>query len=186
MIMLSVKASTLKVAAALAALGIVVAAAFWEGGSVRTAALIPLSDSSSTSQVSDASTNSGRIAFLKSFGWEVSNEPVEVVEVTIPQTFNTVYLNYNSIQKSQGYDLSKYRGQRVKRWTYDVKNYPGEKNVRANLLVYDGKVIGGDISTVALNGFMQGFAKKTTNVNTGIKPAQADIVTQTFDTGGKI
>lgn len=189
MLVISLRASTLKVAAALAALGVVVAAACWEGGAVRTVAEIPMQESSvsATAQVTDASTNAGRIAFLKSFGWEVSSDPVEVVEVTIPETFNAVYTNYNSIQKTQGYDLTQYKGKRIKRWTYDIKNYPNSTQpVRANLLVYNGKVIGGDVSSVAINGFMQGFAKKTTNVKTGIKPSQADIVSQTFATGGKL
>ena len=46
-----------------------------------------------------------------------------------------------------------------------MKNYPGYENkdgvVRANLLVYEGRVIGGDVCSVELDGFMQGFEKQT-------------------------
>ena len=105
-----------------------------------------------------AQTNEQRIDFLKQFGWEVSAEPVEVVEVVVPTEFDQTYEKYNIIQRKQGFDLADYKGKRVKRWTYEIKNYPeGKTGVRANLLVLDGKLIGGDVSSVELNGFMHGF-----------------------------
>ena len=106
----------------------------------------------------EAPNNLARITFLKSYGWEVSEEPSEVVSVVIPQTFGDVYENYNAIQTAQGFDLSGYRGKEVRRYTYEVLNYPGQKDyIRANLLIYRGKVIGGDICSVELNGFIHGF-----------------------------
>lgn len=107
-----------------------------------------------------------RIAFLKQFGWEVEPEPVEVTEVVIPNTFSDVYQQYNEIQKQQGLDLSKFGGVTCKRWVYRVLNYPepGE-SVRATLLVADGRVIGGDISSVALDGFMTGFLGRQTELS---------------------
>ena len=122
-------------------------------------------DPGSTPQASqtheaEAPNNLARITFLKSYGWEVSEEPSEVVSVVIPQTFGDVYENYNAIQTAQGFDLSGYRGKEVRRYTYEVLNYPGQKDyIRANLLIYRGKVIGGDICSIfAENGFMHGFA----------------------------
>lgn len=184
MFVLSLKASTLKLAAALAALAVVVAAAFWEGGVARTAPDTVREAAGSGAAVSavsgaEVSTNAQRVTFLKSLGWQVDDDPVEVVEVVIPKTFNAVYNNYNAIQKAQGFDLLPYRGTRAKRWTYNVKNYPGATaGVRANLLVYNGRLIGGDVSSVAINGFMQGL--KPGNASTGISPSQADIVAETF------
>ena len=85
-------------------------------------------------------------------------------EIVIPEEFDDVYLRYNELQKKQGLDLSKYRSKRVKRWTYIIKNYPGYSEtddcVRINLLVFDGCVIGGDVSSVELDGFMHTFAKE--------------------------
>lgn len=105
-----------------------------------------------------AEDNDQRTTFLEQFGWEVAEEPIEISEVTIPQTFNEVYEAYNEIQRSQGLDLAKYAGQICKRWVYEVTNYPGqEQNVHANLLILDGKVIGGDICSAELDGFMHGF-----------------------------
>lgn len=111
---------------------------------------------------SGAKTNEERIAFLSSFGWKPSEEPIEIVEVIIPSEFTDVYENYNEIQKQQGYDLTKFKSKRVKRYTYAITNYPGQEEkapgtIRANLLVYDSKIIGGDVCSVELAGFMHGF-----------------------------
>lgn len=107
-----------------------------------------------------APDNAARREFLAQFGWQTGEEPVEICEVIIPESFNEVYEKYNQIQKEQGLDLSRYMGGRCKRWTYEITNYPGQsEGVRANLLVSEGKVIGGDISSVALDGFMHGFER---------------------------
>lgn len=98
------------------------------------------------------------VAYLESFGWEVSEEPCEIVEVSIPTEFNDVYNNYNALQESQGFDLSAFKGEHVKRFTFEVLNYPNEPEyVRANLLVQENQVIAGDISSVKADGFMQGL-----------------------------
>lgn len=100
------------------------------------------------------------LSFISSFGWEVDEEPDEVREVIIPAEFDDVYENYNAIQLKQGYDLKKYAGERVKRWTYTVRNYPDYIDsdcIKINILVYGGEVIGGDVCSVRLDGFMHGF-----------------------------
>ncbi len=105
-------------------------------------------------------TNKQRLEFIRSFGWEVQEEPVEVMEVIIPQEFDAVYEEYNAVQKKQGFDLSKHAGKRVKRYSYVVTNYPGvEGEVRVNLLVKDNKIIGGDVCSMEMDGFMHGFSK---------------------------
>lgn len=109
-------------------------------------------------QNTSATNAQERIQFIAQFGWEVEEDPMEVSEVSIPAQFNQVYETYNAIQKKQGFDLSHYQGKRVKRWCYQITNYPGyDGEVHVNLLVYDGKVVGGDVSSVALDGFMHGF-----------------------------
>lgn len=109
----------------------------------------------------DAKTNQDRIAFLANFGYETSEEPDEVTEVLIPYEFDTVYEAYNEIQKQQGLDLIKYKGKRAKRYTYTITNYPGKsgENVEAeaSLLVYNNKIIGGDVSAKEAGGFSHGF-----------------------------
>lgn len=104
-----------------------------------------------------AATNDERVAFFKQFGWDVKSEPTSSGEVTIPEKFNDVYTTYNNIQKEQGLDLLPYAGKTVEQWIYDVTNYPQQQNMRATILVYNGRVIGGDLSTPELDGFMTGF-----------------------------
>lgn len=102
--------------------------------------------------------NQQRIDYLKTFGWIVTDEACEIVEVAIPTEFNDVYQKYNKIQKEQGFDLEQYKGKRAKRFTYEVKNYPNQPEyVRANLLIYNNQIIAGDISSLQLDGFMHGF-----------------------------
>jgi hypothetical protein len=110
-----------------------------------------------------AETHKERMNFISQFGWQVDEEPVQVKEVIIPTEVNDVYTAYNDIQRSQGFDLNEFAGERAKCWTYTVKNYEGYENqecIHANILVYDGKVIGGDICSVELDGFMHGFSGK--------------------------
>ncbi len=108
-----------------------------------------------------ASNESERLAFLSQFGWDVNTDPVKVEEVIIPTEFNEVYEKYNQLQLSQNFDLTDYAGKSVKKWTYEVKNYPGyEANsglIQLNMLIFDGVVIGGDVSNIEQNGFMQTF-----------------------------
>ena len=63
-------------------------------------------------------TNEDRVKFLSQFGYEVSEDPIETVEITLPETFDKVYAGYNELQKAQGLDLSKYRRKTVMRYTY--------------------------------------------------------------------
>lgn len=108
-----------------------------------------------------ASDAGERLAFLSQFGWEVEEDPVKVEEVIIPSEFNAVYEKYNQLQLEQKFDLTKYAGKTAKKWTYKIKNYPGYGTdcdfIYANLLVFEGVVIGGDVSSQEQNGFMRGF-----------------------------
>lgn len=106
-----------------------------------------------------AKTPEERLAYIQSFGWEATPEPAEVLEVIIPEEFDSVYQQYNSIQKKQGFDLTSFAGKRVKRYSYVVTNYPGATGeIRFNLLIQGDKVIGGDVCSLEQNGFMHGFA----------------------------
>ncbi len=109
--------------------------------------------------------NAARIDFLKSFGWEVSQEPVDVCEIIIPSEFNATYEKYNDIQKSQGLDLSAYKGQTCTHYSYKISNYPStDANIYADILVLNKKVIAGDICSTEIGGFMHGFKLPDRNV----------------------
>lgn len=99
--------------------------------------------------------------FLAQFGWEVDGTPLEEVKISIPAEFDKVMNAYNELQRSQGLDLSKYKGRDVTRYTFKVKNYPNyDGTVMANVIVYKGKVIGGDLCSSDVTGFICGFEGK--------------------------
>ena len=96
--------------------------------------------------------------FLAQFGWEVDAAQTKTVQVTMPSEFDKVFTGYNELQKRQGLDLSKYRNKAVTRYTFVVTNYPDyEGTVYANVLVYRNRVIGGDICSADVTGFVVGF-----------------------------
>lgn len=100
--------------------------------------------------------------FLAQFGWEVEAMPAEEVKIKIPAEFDKVMNSYNELQRNQGLDLSKYRGKEVTRYTFKVTNYEGYKGtVMANVIVYKNRVIGGDLCSSDVTGFIHGFEGKT-------------------------
>ena len=105
-------------------------------------------------------TNDDRVEFLAQFGWQVKNDPVETADITLPSEFDKIFTGYNEIQKRQGLDLSKYKNKTVTRYTYEITNYDGaDGRVFANVIVYRGKVIGGDVCSADVNKFIHGFEK---------------------------
>lgn len=96
------------------------------------------------------------VKFLAEYGWSVFDETVEIEEIFIPESFDSVYENYNALQKQAGLNLEKYKGEKAVRYTYIVKNYPKkrEDEVRANVVCVNGRPVAGDIMTVGLDGFM--------------------------------
>lgn len=159
MFMLSFRLSRRRMVVGVLALVLVVG--FGYVGMTRLFGSVETSTGSSVSsdkRKNAAKTNEQRVEFAKSFGWELEQEPVEILEVIIPKEFDEVYNEYNAIQKQQGYNLEKYAGKRCKRYAYLITNYPGaESEVRLNMLVYKDKIIGGDVCSMDLNGFMHGF-----------------------------
>ena len=105
-------------------------------------------------------TNDARVKFLTDLGWDVTTSPTESGEVKIPKSPDEVFDRYNALQKSMGYDLSKYAGKKVMRYVYQVNNYAGaQEPVYATLLVYKDNIIGGDITDTTPGGKVQGFCK---------------------------
>ena len=87
-----------------------------------------------------------RVEYLQEWGWQVAENPTLVEELAMPQEFGEDYAQYLELQSAQGFDLAKYAGKRIKRYTYEVQNYPtGVTGVSAHLLMYKNRVIGGEI-----------------------------------------
>ena len=137
--------------AAAAALILALILLLGDGGTAQTAAPAP-------------SANDGRVKFLTDFGWDVTTSPTESGRVRIPEESGEVFDRYNTLQKSQGYDLTKYAGKTVMRYVYKVGNYPGATEpVYATVLVYKNQIIGGDITDTSAKGHIRGFKMPETS-----------------------
>ncbi len=151
MLILTAKLEKRKIALALTGLVVVFAAA-------AAAFLWSARPASATTSVSPKGikTNEDRVAYLQDWGWLVSPEPTLVEELQMPEEFGAEYDQYLALQEGQGFDMAKYAGKRIKRYTYAVQNYPsGETGVVAHLLICKNRVIGGEVMG---NGFLHGLA----------------------------
>lgn len=110
----------------------------------------------------DGSTAEQRIEYIRSFGWDVGIAPTAIKEIRIPANFDEAYEQYNALQREQGFDLRKYRACYAYKYTYDILNYaePSPVPICANLIVYEGRIIGADISSSEANGLVTVLAKK--------------------------
>ena len=100
-----------------------------------------------------------RLDYLSAFGWEVEEAPLAIQELLIPEEMDESYDEYLTLQAEQGFDLTKYAGKRVKRYTYEVTNYPtGETGVQLNLLIHKNTVVGGEVLSPQLDGFLHGLS----------------------------
>lgn len=110
----------------------------------------------SDSMAKKIKTEQSRVEYLAQYGWEVESPALSEETVIIPRSFSEVFERYNQLQLQQGFDLSRFCGMEVEKYTYKVTNAQ-EEEVLALLFVYKGRVIGGDIHSTALDGFMQGI-----------------------------
>lgn len=159
MFVCSVKSNTLKfigiVAIAVAAVVTLIIALPQGSGSVAAGSVFEGADKVNYEKIK---TNENRIEFLGQFGWEANENCLEETEVKIPADFDRVMNSYNEVQKAQGLDLSKFKGKTVTRYTYEITNYPDyDGTVYANIIIYKNRVIGGDICSSDVKGFIQGF-----------------------------
>lgn len=121
-----------------------------------TAIIILLISTAAFGAFANESVDSKAVGFLNSYGWETDGKCIEREVVIIPDPFDLVYENYNLLQQDAGLDLSAYMGMRGVRHTYLINNYPIDvgEDVRANVIIIDGKCVAGDICTVSLDGFI--------------------------------
>ncbi len=98
-----------------------------------------------------------QVEYLESLGYTVDQSSRTSKKVTIPQTFDDVYLTYNTIQQECGFDLLNYTGKKVDLVTYSITNYPTGEEVLVDLLLYRDNLIGGAVYTTAIDGFMHGL-----------------------------
>ena len=102
-----------------------------------------------------AATDSARVAYLEALGWEVDDAPLETLSFALPDPLSDAYLEYNELQRTQGFDLMPYAGKAVDRYSYAVRNYPGPPTgTQADLYLHEDHIIAGDILCCDENGFV--------------------------------
>ena len=81
--------------------------------------------------------------------------------MVIPLEFSDVYQKFNELQTEQGYDLAEHQGEKATIYAYRVRNYSNCSGpVVAELYIANDRVIGGDIHSLSLNGFMHGLKRR--------------------------
>ncbi len=98
-------------------------------------------------------TNEDRVSAISMYGYDVSPDVVEVKEIVIPEKFNDVYENYNEIQIKGGFNLKNYSGEKVTLYKYQLRDSANAEFV--NLIICDGVIIGGDVSSARIDGDMK-------------------------------
>lgn len=94
--------------------------------------------------------------FLGRFKIKVESQPLEVTQITIPEIFDQVYVNYEKLQNKMGYSLKEYKGTTLTRYTYQVTNHQnsGQEDILAHVFVSGNEVVAADVCSVRLDGFM--------------------------------
>ncbi len=112
----------------------------------------------STGDMLDVSQLKGREKYLASYGWEVDPGSEEEQKVLLPKTFDGTLSEYAEMQTRQGYDFASYAGLECRQFTYRIGNYDGcDSTVYATLYVKGTRVIGADIHSADISGFMHGI-----------------------------
>ena len=107
------------------------------------------------SELINVTSAEGRIKYLSKLGWEADVSTEECKYVLIPKEFEGVMHSYSKLQTEQGYDFASFGGLECKQYTYVVTNYPAsDETVYATLYIKGGRVIGGDIHSASIDGFM--------------------------------
>ena len=166
MFIYSFRAATLKffgiIAITLVALIAIIAfvPVYAEGGNAVNDTPTNVNDESAEYSYDKVKTSADAANFLAQFGWTVDGGNAKSAKVTVPAELDKVFTAYNEIQRAQGLDLSKYKKKELTRYTFEVTNYPNyEGKVYANVLVYRNKVVGGDICSADVTGFVHVFEK---------------------------
>lgn len=91
----------------------------------------------------DGSTNEKRVEYLKTVGISVNDTAVSVKYTRIPEKIDGIYSEYVSLMMKSGFNISDFCGKSVTHYAYGITDSPHKT---ANLLVFENKIIAGDIT----------------------------------------
>jgi hypothetical protein len=99
-----------------------------------------------------AATNSQRLEFLRGYKVDCESEPCEIRDVVIPLEFNATFLKYEAVLKKQGLSLENYKGETVRKYSYELKG----ESALAELLVHNDKIVACAVLSLSEGG---GFSR---------------------------
>ena len=92
------------------------------------------------------------LQFLSELGWETCGECTSK-SVRLPQSTDKVWAQYLAMQAE--FPLADFSMQEVTQYTVEIKNHPqSDAAVYAHVYMKEGRILGGDIMSNALSGFM--------------------------------
>ena len=105
----------------------------------------------------DSKVNEKNLEFLKAYGWQAEEEPVELCRITIPEEFDSVFSVYHQLGVESGFDLEAYRGKHAMRYTYRLLNHEKSATgiVRVNILIVTDEIVSAHICSIEPEGFIQ-------------------------------
>ena len=85
--------------------------------------------------------------YLQQLGWQVEPDPIETLDLQLPQSLGDTWGDYAAMQAEQGFPFTDFAGQPIRRYTFRITNYPGmDGGVQANLYLCGDTLIGGGLS----------------------------------------
>ncbi len=109
----------------------------------------------------DVSTNAKRVQYINTLGITLQSDNFAQKTVVIPQEFSDVYKKYNALQIEAGFNLLNYCGKEVSVYTYNK-----DDQTVVNLIVYKGRLVGGDVASLNINGEMTALKGKNNDERT--------------------
>ena len=114
-----------------------------------------LSDKENTITLADTAEMAD---YLQQLGWQVEPDPIETLDLQLPQTLGDTWGDYAAMQTEQGLPFADFAGQPIRRYTFRITNYPEmDGGVQANLYLCGDTLIGGDVVATGKGGFQHGL-----------------------------
>ena len=100
--------------------------------------------------------DAARVEYLTQLGWQADSQPMETLDLQLPENLEKKWGDYTALQKQQGFPFADYAGQAVRRYTFVVGNYAGLRDRQPFPPRRCGDPsIGGDIIATGKGGFQR-------------------------------
>lgn len=91
--------------------------------------------------------------FISKYGWIIDEKSAIIEETKIPEKFEGAVSDYDAMLKKAGFNLEKYKGKTLKRYSYQIKNHK-EQYAQVNVFTYKNKIAFADVVVPRIDGYM--------------------------------